>query len=410
VDTKLERTKHMKNDIPKTHPELLILAGKAAHGAFLFGAAIPLLQNTQPHIKADTQPLADAIMAHGTGRNQLKINRETLKKTVRDCRTLLMLGRDTMKPVFGHFFNEAWLPLGHDGSLEVSEDVAQLSLLLNGYKEWLVANPSYEWSLKNFTAANLELLSTQLKTAVGAIGSQEAANGTLLEDRDVKAEKLRRRLRGLADELYQTIDPLDQRWKAFGFNMPGAQETPDAVGAVSAVLIGATAVALKWAAVPRADYYDVFKRVIGVDTDLMLVGSPADLDFTLENLPANANVEIVVAAVNTGGEAPTLSRPRSRLTREKVKTRDGWSNPAVTSKELGALPELSHMLCHGQQSAPKCLTRNHAANRRRKRKTPIFIVVLPEIQPPLLLAPLLLNRSRAPVAPLKGNQILWQKF
>ena len=36
----------MKNTIPTSHPKLLILADKAAHGAFLFGAAIPLLQNT----------------------------------------------------------------------------------------------------------------------------------------------------------------------------------------------------------------------------------------------------------------------------------------------------------------------------------------------------------------------------
>ncbi len=61
--------------------------------------------------------------------------------------------------------------------------------------------------------------------------------------------------------------------------------------------------ALKWDAAARADYYRVFKKVLGVDEDFVAVGSPADLDFTIENLPANATVEIQISAVNTGGES-----------------------------------------------------------------------------------------------------------
>ncbi|MDB6024344.1 MAG: hypothetical protein JWM68_567 [Verrucomicrobiales bacterium] len=292
----------MKNNIPKTNPELLYLAGKAAHGAFLFGAAIPLLQNTQLNINADIQPLVDAIMAHGTGRNEMKIRRETLKSTVEDCRTALMLGRDNLKPQFGKFFNEAWLPLGHDGSLEVSDDVAQLSLLLQGYTEFLADNPVHELPTQGFTAVHLGALFAQLQAADVAIDAQDTVIGDLMEDRDAKSETLRKRLRGLAGELSQKIAPLDQRWKSFGLNMPGADETPDGVGAVTAVLIGPNTAALKWNAPARAQYYHVFKRVLGVDAEFVLVGSPADLDFNLENLPAGSHVDIVVAAVNSGGE------------------------------------------------------------------------------------------------------------
>ena len=46
----------------------------------------------------------------------------------------------------------------------------------------------------------------------------------------------------------------------------------------------------------------MFKKVQGVDTEFILVGSPGDLDFTLENLPANSTIEIYVTAVNNGGE------------------------------------------------------------------------------------------------------------
>src|SRR3954464_9503445 len=101
----------MKNTLPNTNPELLILAGVAAIGAFQYGAAIPLLQNTQPNIHADVQPLVDAIMAHGLGRTEMNTRRDALQSVVRESQLLLMLGRDSMKSEFGTQFNQAWLPL-----------------------------------------------------------------------------------------------------------------------------------------------------------------------------------------------------------------------------------------------------------------------------------------------------------
>jgi hypothetical protein len=71
-----------------------------------------------------------------------------------------------------------------------------------------------------------------------------------------------------------------------------------------ATLIGPGTAALKWNAAARADYYRVWKRVNGTDTELLAVGSPADLGFTIENLPAASAIDIVITAVNSGGESP----------------------------------------------------------------------------------------------------------
>ena len=104
------------------------------------------------------------------------------------------------------------------------------------------------------------------------------------------------------------ISPMDPRWLAFGFNLPGAQETPDVPANISAVLVGPTAVAVKWEASARASYYRVWMKVHGTEGDYTAVGSPADLDFTIENLPANTALDIVVTAVNDGGES-AVSEP-----------------------------------------------------------------------------------------------------
>jgi len=43
--------------------------------------------------------------------------------------------------------------------------------------------------------------------------------------------------------------------------------------------------------------------VVGVDTEYLTVGSRSELDFVIEGLPAGAQVEIVVSAINNGGES-----------------------------------------------------------------------------------------------------------
>jgi hypothetical protein len=47
----------------------------------------------------------------------------------------------------------------------------------------------------------------------------------------------------------------------------------------------------------------VYKRVIGVDDKFVLVDTRSDLDFTIENLPGNSQIEIAVSAINNGGES-----------------------------------------------------------------------------------------------------------
>lgn len=83
----------------------------------------------------------------------------------------------------------------------------------------------------------------------------------------------------------------------------GAKAIPAVPQNVIATLIGATSVSLKWDASARAAYYRVWKKVVGVDEEYLPVGSPGDRDFTLEGLPANAQVELLVSAVNNGGES-----------------------------------------------------------------------------------------------------------
>jgi hypothetical protein len=293
----------MKNEIPKTISALLTFAGETSIGAAQYGATLPLLHNTQLMIDADINALVDSIMDHGTSKTELTTRRDTVRDKVDTGRGYLTLGRDNWKPIFGSQFNAAWEITGFRESLEIPRAEQEVRPLLRSFHEFLAANPTFEVVSKEITADKFGLLFTQLETARGAVNLQEAVVGGLISTRDTKADALRKRMSDLIAELNFRMDGLDERWLAFGLKKPDAQETPEAPSHILAVLIGSNAIAMKWDAAARADYYRVFKKVHGTDTDYVAVGSPADLDFTLENLPPGSTIDIVVSAVNNGGES-----------------------------------------------------------------------------------------------------------
>ncbi|MFN7141370.1 MAG: fibronectin type III domain-containing protein, partial [Limisphaerales bacterium] len=83
----------------------------------------------------------------------------------------------------------------------------------------------------------------------------------------------------------------------------GLKQAPKKPENVSVVLEGETAASVKWSPAPRAQHYRVWVKVMGVDDEAKPVGRAGDCDFTIENLPPNAEVEVSISAVNTGGES-----------------------------------------------------------------------------------------------------------
>ena len=293
----------MKNTTPTTILGLLIAIALAIEGATTHGSTLnllhyPLLVLVTIHTAAMT-----ALAAYETGKQTLRDLRTALETARQDARAFALLAKDILKPTFGGEFSESWTVVGFTESLVVPMNVNELIFLLERMATFFTAYPTREIAALDITAARAQLLLTALKDARKGVNDQETIVENLLAVRDEKLEMVRKALRGLIGELSNQLDPQDPRWKAFGFNPPGADETPDVPTNISAVLVGPTAAATKWDASPRAEYYRIWMRLHGSTADYVAVGSPADLDFTLEDLPANSAVDIAVSAVNAGGES-----------------------------------------------------------------------------------------------------------
>ncbi len=275
----------------------LIIAGIAEVSA---GVALP--HNPVADINTD---LTNMIMARGNHEQAKQVKaarRNALLDAINEGQKFVRATRDVFKMNWGNTYTELFTTLGFQGNFEVTDSVEDLIGMLLSIKLQLTANPTQEVGTL-ITAARAQALIEALQAAEAAVVSQDAEIKSMIVIRDAKFDTLCKRISNVYQELRMQLDPLDTRWLKFGFNMPGADETPEMPTGLLATLIGPTAVALKWEAAERAAYYRIYKKVTGVDQDYVAVGSPADLDFTIENLPAGSTVEIQITAVNTGGES-----------------------------------------------------------------------------------------------------------
>ena len=294
----------MTNKVTESIPDLQVLGAKMKSAAENPEVGVPMVINTSANIGTDADALTTTRNNHEQGKVVLANSRTTLLSVIMAVRVFIALGRDMLKPIFGNLYSEAYDVLGFTtSSLKIPQTAEELLPMLQAYKAFYVANPLRENAASDLTAVHAQLLYDQLNAANNNVNVKKAQEQSLKDARDVASAQMQKRIRNVIKELEMQLDPLDQRWIAFGLNRPGAIETPDAPLNLSAILIGPNAAAIKWNASARADYYRVFKKVHGTDDDYIAVGSPADLDFTIEELPLGTQIEIVVTAVNAGGES-----------------------------------------------------------------------------------------------------------
>ncbi len=293
----------MKNEKPRNQNGVLALLAAMHAGAVEHGETTGLSHVTAALLLATRTAAVLARDALESGKQLLRERRDALSEAMEEARVFIALSRDVLKPIFGNQYNERWAITGFAGSLAVPITFEDINALLESLKTFFAANPTLVLDPR-VTSAQAQTLFEALSNARHALELQRTVVDDLMTERDAKFAAASKVMTNLISELGTVLEPLDARWLSFGLNKPGALETPDTVTDVVATLIGPTAAALKWTTTARAEFYHVWKRVEGVDEDYVLVGSPADLDFTIENLPTNARIDVCVSAVNNGGEGP----------------------------------------------------------------------------------------------------------
>ncbi|MDB6027618.1 MAG: hypothetical protein JWM68_3841 [Verrucomicrobiales bacterium] len=293
----------MENIILTKKEETVAQATQLISGLEQHEATADVKQNTKLVLIAALANAVNAKTAYDTAVTARTALSTALSVADENVKAFIGFARMVLLYFIGALWSEAWMSTGFQDQCTAVPRVSSLrEVLMGALKTYFAANPTHEVPALNVTAAAAEALKTALLNARAAYTAAVADCYAKRVTRDAAFTELRKRMRGLVDELGTVLSDTDSRWLAFGLNIPGAEATPDGVDHVTVMLIGPTTAALKWPAPARAQFYHVFRRIVGVDAEQVLVGSPADIDFNMEELPAHSSIEISVSAVNDGGE------------------------------------------------------------------------------------------------------------
>ena len=291
------------NIVPNVANKLIPFAEMAANGLRDYGKAIGVQQNTEEKLRAEIAALHTAriapIHASGTKTTASAAQNESdllAKQFIASTRKVLSIH-------LGNSWNSQWQTTGFpNGSTAVPESPAVRFDLLQMLVQFLANNPGFENKDLKVTAAWGQEIQAALSARRSACANAIRATTQSKQALDQAMLALRKRLRGLIEELRQLLSDSDPLYYAFGLNAPADPSTPCIPDGLHFKLSGTTAY-LDWADSRRADRYRVWKQTLGLDDGFQCVATVWESDYTLEDLPAGKISRVQVSAVNAAGES-----------------------------------------------------------------------------------------------------------
>ncbi|MBI5775512.1 MAG: fibronectin type III domain-containing protein [Verrucomicrobia bacterium] len=292
------------NPVPDEQDDLLSLCEDLADGCNLHETTIGILQNKEAVIRAAITALRNAESEFGTAKDARQDAFEALQTADAVAEDFLGAARGVLVRFLGNRYSTAWEPTGWpDQSTAVPHSQEKRMNLCASLKIYFTNVPAHENAPLGVTAALADAKFQAVSNARQGVGTAENNQTTKKQARDTALKGLRKRARGLIEELGTLLADDDGRWHAFGLSMPSDPDTPEIVAAVTLTAGTAGKVIVTWPRAPRATRYRVFGKVLTVDPDFVQRAMVHDREVTLEGLPGGQTLQIYVIAANDAGEA-----------------------------------------------------------------------------------------------------------
>ena len=306
----------MENDIPQSN-EGLFSFGRAMHsGMVLYGPALSIVANPAPAILTDltaSTTAHDQLAAARTDKSLAVVARLAKK---REVQTFIKNLRHHLESIFGPRFNSQWSQVGfRNGSLAIPEDIPGLLEVLRAVASYWSAHAAHEKPADNLTHQRAGTLEQELDDAASAVRNSETDLLTKRHARTRAKKALAMRLRGAIQELTQKLDPLDERWGAFGLNAPGETDRPAQVQGVTLQSTTPGQIYCSWLRTERASRYRIKAKVVGRDQNFVKKKDVYGTDIILAGFTPGDVVQIIVIAMNVEEGDPsavvevTVARP-----------------------------------------------------------------------------------------------------
>lgn len=292
------------NPTPDDDDVLCALAEDLADGCALHEVAIGIKQNNEAVLRAAITAVSQQKQLLGAGRAALDAAIVAHEARDTEATTVLMNCKLRLAKLFGSRWSAAWEPTGFPGQSTAIPGTMDLRFnLLNSLVTYFTANPASESAEAEATAALCGAKHTEVSNARQTVNVARTTVTTRKKDMEAVVRTLRKRVRGLIDELGTLVADDDERYSAFGLNIPALPVAPEPITSLTAAAVGSGKVHLQWPYSTRMAGTRLQKKVIGVDDDFVSAGTADGLEKTLAGFTAGQSVVFRAIAYNDGGDA-----------------------------------------------------------------------------------------------------------
>lgn len=305
---KKKRNYMASNPTPDPIDEL-IASGEDLHdGAVQQGASAGLVKNTAAAIRTDLDALINTRAAFKQAETDKVPAYTALRTADSNGKGFIARSINVLKIHLGNSWSDAWVATGlPDNTVGIPGTQDKRYTGLGGLKAYFTNNAAHENVPLNVTAAIATTLHGALSTARTGVSNALTACGTTAAAFRKATSEFKDRFRAAINELEDKKTGLgtdDPRWYDFGLNRPDDPATPGQPSNVTAAGAGATNVLVIIDGARRANSFNYYKQVMGVDPERVKVDNVSETQFTIQGLPSGATVQITVTGVNDAGEGP----------------------------------------------------------------------------------------------------------
>ncbi|MFN0077395.1 MAG: fibronectin type III domain-containing protein [Prosthecobacter sp.] len=293
------------NPTPDNPDILRALCTRMAKGCKMHEVPLGIKQNTEAVMLAAHGGLSAAETALGLRKKEVAAAYDALQAADNAGFSMLTDCKLRIAKLYGQRWNVNWEPTGFPNqSTGIPDDQPTRLTLLDALKNYFTAKPADESVDMGATAALCLAQHTAITDAQAAVDHAESEQTKAFATRATAEDALRKRVRGLIEELTIVLPADDARWEDFGLSIPANPRAPESVASVTASTLSNSRLDVSWPYATRATRYRVETFIVGVDTEWQNKASAKDLEVILKGFTVGQVVKIRIIAFNDGGDAP----------------------------------------------------------------------------------------------------------